>query len=376
MRPLLLLLPVCLLAEWEQRSALGLEALGVTSEGNEQSRIALDLESNGEYHHRGWRAVGDVKARSGPYSYGYIREAYLQVEHPAYTLFGGKRILFRGVLEAYNPVNLLSFAIPKVGLEQEDRDGAWMAGGDYYGGSWTLSGYVRLVESPTALPPDDDPDFPFGEWIGIDEPLYEEGRWRKSTYLGIRGTAGAVDYHGALFEGYDNRRLWEVNDQGRMRERAWTVTKLMASATWAGDDLLYKLESTWSHIHHPDQNGLEDYGETGIGGEYTLYGVTGDGDLGILAEYYHRFGESPETLQIPQGMDNDLFLAGRYLFNDIGDSQLLAGVIQDIETTDRTTLIEVSTRLADGWNIEVTWQQILREETTYNRGRLLLARFF
>ena len=84
--------------------------------------------------------------------------------------------------------------------------------------------------------------------------------------------------------------------------------------------------------------------------EYTFYGIGGgDGDLGLVAEYQYdgRDADAPAVTS-----DNDIFLATRFTFNDVDDTDILAGVGFDHENQTTFFSVEADTRLNDNWTIE------------------------
>ena len=88
-----------------------------------------------------------------------------------------------------------------------------------------------------------------------------------------------------------------------------------------------------------------------VGGfEYTLFGVLDSAaDLGLLAEYMRdsRLEKATDPLQ------NDIFLGARLALNDAPDTQLLAGVIQDLQHDTRLFFVEASRRVGDSLKLTV-----------------------
>ena len=85
------------------------------------------------------------------------------------------------------------------------------------------------------------------------------------------------------------------------------------------------------------------------GFEYTLVGF-GDSsaDVGLLAEYHHNsLGKAAlDPLQ------NDLFIGARLTLNDIQNSSLLVGLVQDLDySSSQIGFIEASRRFGDSWVI-------------------------
>lgn len=117
------------------------------------------------------------------------------------------------------------------------------------------------------------------------------------------------------------------------------------------------------------------------GFEYTLVGVLGSpGDLGLLSEYH--FDERGEQAVTP--FNNDLFVGTRWALNDTMDSQILAGVITDLDGRGRFFNVEASRRLDDRWKLELELRMFwdvarsdpLRAIVDDDYLQLALARYF
>jgi len=108
------------------------------------------------------------------------------------------------------------------------------------------------------------------------------------------------------------------------------------------DAWLWKLEVVSRH----DSRGRSSAFTGGF--EYTFYGIIGDGDLGVLAEY--SFDDLGDDLAV---MDDDLFLGARFTLNDAQSSELLAGVILDLGGDGRLFSVEANRRLGEDWKISL-----------------------
>lgn len=97
--------------------------------------------------------------------------------------------------------------------------------------------------------------------------------------------------------------------------------------------------------------GVEDYSAATGGFEYTFYGPFETiWDWGVLAEYQY---DSREDGRIALGQ-NDFFLGSRIAFNDVASSEVLAGISQDLDSSDtRTLFVELTTRLNEGLKLNV-----------------------
>ena len=94
-----------------------------------------------------------------------------------------------------------------------------------------------------------------------------------------------------------------------------------------------------------------------VGGfEYTIFGILeSDADLGLLAEYLHD-GSSEDTRSPATPFEDDVFLGTRLALNDVEDTELLAGVILDVEDHERIFSVEFERRLNDNMSLEIEGQ--------------------
>jgi hypothetical protein len=86
------------------------------------------------------------------------------------------------------------------------------------------------------------------------------------------------------------------------------------------------------------------------GFEYTFFGVRGsDNDLGLLMEYLYddRGPSEPVTT-----LDDDVFIGTRFTFNDIHDTNFLAGVVVDTNEKEWFLNLEAERRLGDNYFLE------------------------
>ena len=102
------------------------------------------------------------------------------------------------------------------------------------------------------------------------------------------------------------------------------------------------------------RNGIGDrYTASTAGFEYTIVGLfESQHDLGLLAEYlYDERGRNAPTF-----FEDDLFLGARWVWNDVDSTELLAGVIQDSNSSERIFRIEGSRRVGQDLKLSIDAQ--------------------
>ncbi|MDE1461501.1 hypothetical protein [Spartinivicinus poritis] len=101
---------------------------------------------------------------------------------------------------------------------------------------------------------------------------------------------------------------------------------------------LWKLEAIY-------RDSTESYWSTIAGFEYTFVGVLNSNwDIGVLAEY--QYDQRGTAAPIPH--QNDLFLGGRFVVNDVAGTEILMGAVKDLNWHHSYSgLVEASTRLSN-----------------------------
>ncbi|UCF16055.1 MAG: hypothetical protein JSW59_01070 [Phycisphaerales bacterium] len=86
------------------------------------------------------------------------------------------------------------------------------------------------------------------------------------------------------------------------------------------------------------------------GCEYTVVGLADSGmDLGLLGEY--AFDDRRDDA--PTVYENDLMIGLRLAVNDADGSEILAGLIQDLDSRSRALSIEASRRFGSNWKLSL-----------------------
>jgi hypothetical protein len=107
---------------------------------------------------------------------------------------------------------------------------------------------------------------------------------------------------------------------------------------------LWKLESLY-------RTGQGDGFFASVGGcEYSLVGVAETGmDLGLIGEYaYDERGDNATT-----AYENDAMFGLRLAVNDADGTELLAGLIHDLDSSARALSIEASRRFGANWKLSI-----------------------
>lgn len=217
--------------------------------------------------------------------------------------------------------------------------------------------------------------------VDTDLASYESDREARHVDLALRWSHAVGDWDFGLshFSGTsrDPRFIPRLNASGEpvlapyyelMRQ-----TGLDLQATKG--DWLWKLEA----IHRSSDS--DSFNASTGGFEYTLVGIDESVmDLGLLAEYlYDGRGDSATT-----PFENDLFLGLRLTANDVNGSELLTGVIKDLDNSAAMFNLEASRRIGNAWKASAQirlWFGVSDDDPLYflrndDYFELSLARYF
>jgi len=184
--------------------------------------------------------------------------------------------------------------------------------------------------------------------IDVDDAKYESSAEQNHVDFAARWnqSIGQWDVGASGFWGTSRDPLFNVvDDNGTLK-----LQPFYAQIQQYGLDLqaitgswLWKLEGIYR------ESDFEEYAALTGGFEYTFVGIFEQiWDLGILLEYSYDDRSVAEA----GALQDDIFVGGRFAFNDVASSEILFGVIQDFDYGDsRSGLIEVNTRV--GSNIKL-----------------------
>ncbi len=97
----------------------------------------------------------------------------------------------------------------------------------------------------------------------------------------------------------------------------------------------------------------EDYAAAVAGAEYTFHTVAGSGvDMSLLGEWsYDSRGPYATSNRSPNVLENDVFLAARFAFNDVQGTELATSVLADARRATRALALEFGRRISNAWSL-------------------------
>ena len=286
-------------------------------------------------------------------SHADIRELTWLMAADNWELRVGIRKLFWGVTESQHLVDIINQTDGVENLDGEDKLGQPMINGAWITEHGTFDLFIlpRFRERTFAgtegrlrtIPRVDDD---LTSYESSDEESHIDSAIRWSHIL------GELDVALSHFSGTSRDPIFTptLNSQGELvlAPHYALIDQTGIELQTTIGDWLWKLEA----IHRSAQG--ESYNASVAGFEYTLVGLFDSPfDLGLIAEYhYDNRGESATT-----PFEDDLFIGSRLTLNDAQSSEILAGVIVDLDEQSRFYTIEASRRLGEQFKLtlEARW---------------------
>lgn len=307
-----------------------------------------------------------------------IREAYYTYLGDDFDFLIGADTVFWGVTESLHLVNIINqvdlvedpdredyLGQPMVQIATQQDWGKLSAFYLPYFREQTLQGEEGRLRA--SLPYD------------TDKASYESGaeEWHPDIALRYAHYIDEFDFGLSYFRGTSREPTFDITNEGELRPHYAQINQFGLDLQYTSESWLWKLEAI----------GREGHGDTfgaAVGGfEYSFYQIyESDADLGFLLEYQYD-GRDTDDAPITAA-NNDIFAAARLAFNDVQDTEILAGFTIDHENQDSFINLEAETRLGDNYQLELRARFITgadEGEDLYNFARddyvqLRLARYF
>lgn len=359
--------PLALAAEWDFSGSTGVEGRVFFQEGlfpkqhdEPQLSIYSEIELDGD------TAIGDIKLKlfargdnqDSERSHFDVREAYWRQSYGDLDVLLGINQVFWGVTESRHLVNVVNTIDAVENLDGEDYLGQPMLNLTWFKDFGKFEAF--LLPFHRALPfSGSESRFLITELPIKNDAVYLDNAAENYLSTALRYShyfddwdVGLHYFHGVSREaiGFDvNGDVTVVPDVGVFPNSLTPVYEIInqvgMDVQLTSDDWLYKLES----IIRGSKS--ETFAAMTGGFEYSIYQLfESDKDLGMILEYSYD-GREQDAL-----MNNDLFSGLRLAFNDTQSTEILAGVITDVEDGSTSVRIEAERRLGDSWKVELEGQ--------------------
>jgi len=184
--------------------------------------------------------------------------------------------------------------------------------------------------------------------VDTDSAVYESGAGQKHIDAAIRWSHSLGDWDLGLSHFYgtsrDPRFSADLISKDGFIPFYEIINQTGLDVQMTHDSWLWKLEVI-------RRDSKQDTFTASTGGfEYTFYGVfSSDTDIGVIAEYL--FDDRTNGLISP--FENDLMMGSRLTLNDEQSSELLLGIVQDLDSSDASWNLEASRRIGDRWKLSL-----------------------
>jgi len=179
--------------------------------------------------------------------------------------------------------------------------------------------------------------------VDTDQATYESAAKRHHLDIALRWSHSLGDWDLALshFYGTNREPVLQLNNTFSAFNPYYEIMNQTGFELQnTSDAWLWKLE-----VIRRDTS-LDTFTALTGGFEYTFYGVfDSDIDVGVIGEYL--FDDRNDELATP--FEDDVMIGTRITWNDEQSSELLLGVIQDMDSSDAAWSIEASRRVGNRW---------------------------
>jgi len=267
----------------------------------------------------------------------------------------GRSTRFWGALEFYNLSDVFNTKdFLDNPFDYESKLGAWNVAYTRYLENSEVSLIIKLYEDRQPMQDIKSVNnfFPFPY---NDKLKRQKGKDRPSVFLTYSGSLDEVqmDYGGVYQNGYDSSRYMSL-EGGTFFQNAYIVNKFIGYATYIHGDTIYKTELVYAFS---DDKEIGDYGEFGLGVEYTLYSFWDAKDLGFLSEYYYNDSKK-DAKKLGKFFGNDLTFGFRLSMNDQASSEVLGGLSIDLDNKEKIFFVKYDTRVLEKYKLGLSYQRL------------------
>ena len=275
----------------------------------------------------------------------------------------GSTILFWGKVESYNPVDIVNALDYSRGLLRSEKRGApmvrlsWPAGPgqiDILAIDFVENIYPgRALRERPALPVNDNAAG-FSGGAGRDD-IAAAARWS--------GYFGDIDLGVSWFRGSGHAPRLLPQADGTLRPDYSRISQFGLDIQSLHGDTAMKAELIHRRGQYDRLGSDDSYGAGVFGLEHNLYDLAESGrDLVLIAEY----ARDDRRDRSHSGFQNDLILGGRWVWNDVKDTEILALLSRDFDNAAQVLSVTADRRLTDSLSFEATarWPQRLTRDPT------------
>jgi len=353
------------LMAFEQKSELGVEGVSYGNYSNEllakgssefkfdneyfTTKIALEFLYSSEYSER---------------RFLLLNEFYVTKEFKNYSFNIGKEIKYWGELEGYNIVDIYNQKnYLKDPFDKSAKLGAIGANINRYFEENSLEFGVKFYEQDIAYPQNKTPYAPlpleYDKSLQVSDKRYTPTLYLKANLVSdelVDSETSVIFWHG-----YDTKRYFSPTSATTLAQYAYRVNKALLLSHILLGDTIVKTEIAYTDVISDTK--ISDYTQLSFGAEHSLYNIFSS-DITLYGEYYRYLYSDDKKLKnvdISELYDNDIFLAFRVNFNDVGSSDLKLGVLEDILHNERVFKVDFHSRIVKDFVLHGEFLQIMSD---------------
>lgn len=290
-----------------------------------------------------------------------LREAHVSGRIGEMDYLVGSTILFWGKVESYNPVDIVNALDYGRGLLRSEKRGAPMVRLSWPVGPGQID--ILAIDFVENIYPDkalrerpalhvNDNAAGFSGGAGRDD-IATAARWS--------GYFGDIDLGVSWFRGTGHAPRLLPQADGTLIPDYSRITQLGLDVQSLHGDTAIKAELIHRRGQYDRLGSADSYGAGVFGLEHSLYDLAESGrDLVLIAEYARdeRRGRSHS------GFQNDLILGGRWVWNDVEDTEILTLLSRDLDNAAQVLSVTADRRLTESLSFEATarWPQRLARD--------------
>ncbi len=311
----------------------------------------------------------DLRDNQNERTFVRVDELYMKYDFDNDMLSVGKSLKFWGALEVRNIVDVFNPLDLRTDLFEMQKIGVYNFTYSHYTDSGEITVITKFKEQNQEMSSSTYVYNFFPEFVSYNGKINtSQNIYRPSVYLKYSGSSDtqyALDYAFLYENGYDSQRYFlsgGILDGSpvNFKQHTYIVDKFMTYNTLVVDTTLIKLEALYAKVD--DDKYIGDYSHIGFGVEHTIENfMDSDAGVGLIAEYYRYItleDDMYDDLDIFETMQNDLFIGIRYSFNNANDTNIIGGVIADIEYDEQVYYVKLESRAYNSFKIELDYYLI------------------
>jgi len=351
-----------LLFGFEKKITLQLGGVAYNNYANE-----LLAQGKGEFHFENELFTTDANVEflySSRYTqrrYLLLNELYIVKDFEEYSIRFGKEIKYFGELEGYNIADFYNQKnYLKDPFDKSAKYGTLGIDITRYFEDNSITFGMKLYEDEIPYPQHNTPYAPFQ--LSYDESLHvSDKKGTPTPYMimnFVNDTFVESETQLIFLRGYDTKRSFVFLTPNKLSQYAYRVNKALLLSHIIFHDTIYKTELAYTDIL--DESFMSNYTQLSFGIEKSFYDFYGS-DLTFYGEYY-RYLYSDDTkmknIDISEIYDDDIFLALRFALNDVSNSEIKVGLLQDTHKKERVLKVEAKKRLLEKFVVQLQYLNI------------------